>query len=526
MDTGPKSAQPVKFGAMLSHWPLLLILALAAALRIYGLDARTLWTDELFSLQSSAARGFWVEDLPRGAVMDPAPRPTSLAQAGPLWAIYPTQNTDTNPPLYYMCLRLWREAFGDSTSALRSLSVVATLFTVIAMYAAGLSMGGRKVAVIAGLLCALSATQVLYAHEVRGYAMACAFVAVAAAALLRIERDGATPVRLSLLVAGATLGICTVYLAAMPVLAMGTHAAANLRGRDRLRTLAAGGLILVLTTLSVGPLLSHQRHFLGLRNQWMNAPAPRTAGEVCSEAAVDVLTQLAVVQERSGGFAELLGWALVLGAIPLYWFVRPARLWLVWVALSIGALMVMDLAGQKTHLRWLRYTMLAGPGVIGIAASLATTAKSKFGWLVPAALALFAAVSVPATYETELGKKEDWTVLRKFVASAHVRDDDLWVVAAYGMRRWDHILYLGLSRCLPTPEMRAVIVDDPAQVSSALRDSIERQGRMVLFSEAGTNATSIVPPGWQVKGTALFPIVGSLTLYERPGPSTNENPRG
>jgi hypothetical protein len=501
------------------HWPLLPILAVALLLRLYRLDACALWTDELFSLQSSAGRGFWVEELPRGVVMEPAARPTSLAAAAPVWDVYEGQATDTNPPLYYMVLRLWREAFGDSVDALRSLSVIATLGTVAAMYAAGAAMGGRGVAALAASLACVSATQIIYAHEVRGYAMAAAFAAVAGAAVLRIQRDGCTRARGAMLGASAALAVCTVYLAAMPVLAVAIHAGTQLRGAARRKTLIAGGAAAAVTLLAIGPLLAQQRHYLGLRNQWLKSDGPREIGAVAREGAIDVIEQVAPLQQRSGDLAGAMGCVLLAAAVPLYIWVPGSRLWLVWIALSMGALVVMDLSGDKTHLQKLRYTMLTGPGVFGLVASLATVrvrgAPLRWGWLVPWAVVLFGAVGVPAAYERERGMKEDWTILQKFEASSGVRADDLWVMAAYGGRRWDHILYLGTSRHARTPRLAAAILDDPRADLAAVRAEVEKRGRVVLFLEVGSPPPDIVPPAWHVQGRTLFPTVGMLTLYAR-----------
>jgi mannosyltransferase len=72
------------------------ILALAVAWRLGGLDARSLWFDESFSWQ--------LVQFPWGEMI-------GRAQA------------DVHPPLYYLILKPWVEAFGDSALALRLLSV-------------------------------------------------------------------------------------------------------------------------------------------------------------------------------------------------------------------------------------------------------------------------------------------------------------------------------------------------------------------------------------------------------------------
>ena len=81
------------------------ILAIGLAFRLPGLGTRSLWIDELFS-EWFAAR--------------------SLAE---LWRDVPTY--ETHPPSYYTLLKLWAMLFGNSELGLRSLSLVASLSTIL-----------------------------------------------------------------------------------------------------------------------------------------------------------------------------------------------------------------------------------------------------------------------------------------------------------------------------------------------------------------------------------------------------------
>ena len=68
---------------------------LAGALRVYELDYQSLWSDEIFSLITAdpmlSLREFWDRVL-----------------------------ADTHPPIYYLLLRLWSSAFGQSELAARA----------------------------------------------------------------------------------------------------------------------------------------------------------------------------------------------------------------------------------------------------------------------------------------------------------------------------------------------------------------------------------------------------------------------
>src|SRR5215213_7151526 len=64
------------------HYAFVFIFLIAAALRLYHIDAQSLWTDEFYSIQS--ANGWWIGQLPLDQVIEPAPHRMSVAGARPL----------------------------------------------------------------------------------------------------------------------------------------------------------------------------------------------------------------------------------------------------------------------------------------------------------------------------------------------------------------------------------------------------------------------------------------------------------
>ena len=126
-------------------WALLGLTALGGALRFAALDAKTLWLDEVFSL--------WMARHALPELM------TWLVQI------------DHHPPLYYALLHWWISAFGDSPSALRSLSAVASTLA-IPLYGLGArKFAGEHLSIIAIFLLAISPFQVRYAQETRMYGL-------------------------------------------------------------------------------------------------------------------------------------------------------------------------------------------------------------------------------------------------------------------------------------------------------------------------------------------------------------------
>ena len=134
------------------------ILALAAGLRFFRLDAQSLWNDE-----GTAAALAWRD----------------------LATIARNASDDIHPPLYYWLLSLWVRLAGDSEFALRSLSALMSVATVGLTMRLARRWFGSGTALLAGLLLAVSPFAVYYAQEARMYAQVTFMGAAAMLALTR-----------------------------------------------------------------------------------------------------------------------------------------------------------------------------------------------------------------------------------------------------------------------------------------------------------------------------------------------------
>ena len=139
------------------------LLLLAFGLRVWRLDAQSLWYDEAVSAQV-AAQG--LVELTR-------------------WTA-----DDIQPPLYYYLLAGWTRVAGHSEWALRLPSAFFGTATVALLWATARRLFGRKdparvAAIGATLLAALSPLYVYYGQEARMYAQLTFFGALAGYALLR-----------------------------------------------------------------------------------------------------------------------------------------------------------------------------------------------------------------------------------------------------------------------------------------------------------------------------------------------------
>jgi uncharacterized membrane protein len=195
------------------------VLVGAAALRIWHLGARSLWTDE-------------------GSTWTAATAP--LRELIRLCA-----EKDASPPLFYLLTSLAVRLGGDE-AALRSISVLASVGLVWLTYRIVRLYATRSEATGAALLTAASPFQLMYAQEARSYALV-AFLAVASLYLYLRAIDRDRPRDWLPFVAVTTLALYTQAIAA---LAIGVQAALALftgpgrrHGKAWLAAVAACGVL-------------------------------------------------------------------------------------------------------------------------------------------------------------------------------------------------------------------------------------------------------------------------------------------
>ncbi len=127
-------------------WPiwLLFLLVLAFALRILLLDEQSIWWDEGISLHLGVS---------------------------PLAVIMADRLSNIHPPLYFILLKGWLLLVGVTAFTARYFSVLASWLQVVVVYSIARRWFGRRTAAGAILFAALSAVSILYAQEIRVYAM-------------------------------------------------------------------------------------------------------------------------------------------------------------------------------------------------------------------------------------------------------------------------------------------------------------------------------------------------------------------
>jgi mannosyltransferase len=119
--------------------------AVALVTALYGLGDKSFWLDETFSV--SVARSSWSE----------------------IWTMI-TQH-EANMGMYYALLHVWL-IFGEGEAAVRALSVVFAVATVVVLFGLVRELFGVREATLASLLLATNALFVEHAQNARGYTLA------------------------------------------------------------------------------------------------------------------------------------------------------------------------------------------------------------------------------------------------------------------------------------------------------------------------------------------------------------------
>jgi hypothetical protein len=202
------------------------IVALGAALRLYGLDRQSMWNDEL------------------GMITDIAwPTMRDVFMLGPEPSLIPG---------YWMIMYVWTHAFGTSEAAMRLPSALFGIATIPAMFALGRRWYGRCEGLIAAAITAVAWMPLYYSQEARPYALLLLGAVLSTAWLTDIVvplRAGTAPPRRALFLYGAaTIG--TVYSHYFGLAFIGLQAATAMlllirRPRTLLPLAAVYGVVLV-----------------------------------------------------------------------------------------------------------------------------------------------------------------------------------------------------------------------------------------------------------------------------------------
>jgi mannosyltransferase len=267
-------------------------------------------------------------------------RISSLAWDETLQAV----SRDAHPPLYYVLQKGWRAAFGDSAVALRSLSVLLGLATILAAFSfvrAALADDGMESyasdrnlsALVASMFVAISALQVAMSFEARPYSLGTFLTVTSALLVMRATGSKGCVGDWGLFVTAAALLSFTHYYGLFTVAGEFLFAATVFAARfwregwnSRTKSLGAGiGLSawsIQLIWLAWLPVFQFQRERAN-RQLWMDPLDMRYFSDVAWRTLAGAQTSLPAAD--SWGFLAVFIWATSIATL-LFCKDRHARL--------------------------------------------------------------------------------------------------------------------------------------------------------------------------------------------------------
>ncbi|MGV3541172.1 MAG: glycosyltransferase family 39 protein [Rufibacter sp.] len=140
---------------------LLLIILAGTILRLKDLTYKGLWLDELHTV---------IETNPEISLSD---------------ILYFMQNTDQHPPLYFFTAHYWLKLIGYHDFAIKLLSVIAGVASILSMFHLGKEARNKTVGLIAAALVAFNYFHIFYSQEARNYIFAFLFACLSFTYLLK-----------------------------------------------------------------------------------------------------------------------------------------------------------------------------------------------------------------------------------------------------------------------------------------------------------------------------------------------------
>lgn len=340
-------------------WEFILPLAAALALGLWGLSTPGFWYDERVT--------------------------SEVVQHGPF--VYPW-----DAPLipYYILIWLWSlGGLLDSDAWLRGFSLLATLVAVAAISWAGRILGGRRVALAAGLIVALAPSAARYSQEARLYALALALACLAILGFVGATRGSTRRWWWVYAVALAGLAFVAPFaLIVLPAFVILTLLLPEARAQWRLWLLATAAVLPGLTLQGVAAF-----RFAGMHD-WVPVPTITQVWEG--------LVWPAVVSTQGDAYSAALGFGLVILALGLL-----TRVGLTWVAAAAVGALALWVGSQGPSSFWLVRSTIPLLGFLAIAAALACV--NRFRWSIPLVMVLLATIALPSWERSRVegGRAED-----------------------------------------------------------------------------------------------------------------------
>jgi len=498
-------------GARASQWPtrtrvvlFALVVLVAGLVRFVGLGKESIWLDEATSILIGRMN-----------------LPSVVA-----WAA-----ADIHPPLYYLVLHFWLY-LGESEFAVRSLSAVLGVLSVVIIHGLARELFGTRVGLLAALLLALSPLHIWYSQETRMYMMVATWSLLASYLLLLALRRGRAGYWLGYMLA-AVCSLYTHYFAAFVLLFHTLFVIywlwQNRAARSLWRRWLLAGVVIAVLFLPWVPVA--YRQVSGGGGGWVE----RSIGRPSLRALVDTWLYFSIglegriypslVRRVAYGLFGLALVAALWSLLPAYTLVgrrlvasrrdREGLLFcLTWLCLPL--LMVWGLSQVKPMytIRYLLpflppYCIIVARGVDGL----------RWNWgraAIAASLVAVLLIGVWSTWQVE--QKDDWRGASSYVL-ARARQSDVALFSP----RWNikPFEYYARDRVDGNMDLPMPVTWEAAQAVAA--DVAQRYQRVWLFwqsshySDRDGLAKQALESWFRMVEERDFRGVGTLILYELVG---------
>jgi hypothetical protein len=499
---------------------LLILLAVAGAVRFHDLTKVGLWPDEYWSsVHLATGRGTAIFDLPHGVLFDPPPQ--TLLDAAPSWPhIWTGLRGIVHPPLYLIFLRWWMDLFGPADFSTRSFSVLASLAAIVILFDILRFTAGLPAAFIAAALMALSPMQIDLAQQSRPYTFLSLVALLAADALLRIERRGPSTARLAALALGLLATALTHYFSLGALVALFAYALIRLRADVRNRVLAVFAICAALFLICWTPFLWQQHREFFRQQDWSLEPTGMRTMPLIRAAALPPDYLFGPTSNR----LEWLAPCVIVYALPLLLIRRSKTLifWWLWVVALIGQLVIYDFLNRTRLLTFVKYTSLASVGVYALCAIPLPTAK-WWRWTLPCMILI--SVAVAGIERLQAGPPEDngdWRGMAQTVDHMAGPHDPL---VFYPSSFWGPaaIFYLDIAHYAPSSQRPVMFLENPADENA--QRQLAKFPRIWLIGPNVQEDTTKYLPGWKSTFSRGFINAGSIAELVNPNPPTNASPQ-
>jgi uncharacterized membrane protein len=494
-----------------AEWILLgMALIVSACLRFYQINNSVLWMDEIASIGISAGvyPDFDCKNFPTDILSKSYPNLASIKFSQPLsevWKFHAEQ--DVHPPFYHSILHIWRELAGESFISVRMPSILSSILAILILYLLTKSLFDRWTAFWASLLMSLSAPQIIYAQEVRGYALLTLFGLCAVFMLIRIEKLGPTIQRAALLGIFSFALAFTHYFSFGLLFALAMYTVLRLRGKALVYALSGftfGGAIFLAVW---GPQMWNQ--FFGPGFEFNKFDAVRQSSEISKQ-----------IPDLVAGWFERLFFHLpnefatrppetlliyLLPAVAIFWRKNLLLPWL-WLICTMGFVALLDLKRETFHFTQIRYTLLAAPAVYMIVAAGVFNGKWKtfYNSLLPAILSIFLIISIPKVYTPY---KERWFEIADLIKEKGKPNETIILPHAGQSFQvyWPQFLWIVISYYIYDPNRPMIIPTKPLSQEAISQIGWGKDAWVITrfpeFQQANSlNWASLWVPGCQVKG--------------------------